>query len=57
MAALLQRDAGGTNPIYLYVESKAGHGAGKPLTKRVETSADTLGFLAWQLGLQAQEQR
>lgn len=51
MAALLQRDQGGPAPIYLYVESKAGHGAGKPLTKRIETSADQLGFLAWQLGL------
>lgn len=51
MAALLQRDQGGPAPIFLYVESKAGHGAGKPLTKRVETAADTLGFLSWQLGL------
>ncbi|MDB5102211.1 MAG: Prolyl oligopeptidase [Cyanobacteria bacterium RYN_339] len=55
MAALLQRDQGGPAPIYLYVESKAGHGAGKPLTKRVETSADTLGFLAWQLGMHKEE--
>jgi prolyl oligopeptidase len=57
MAALLQRDTGGPAPIYLYVESKAGHGAGKPLTKRVETSADTLGFLAWQLGMHKEEKR
>jgi prolyl oligopeptidase len=57
MAALLQRDQGGTAPIYLYVESKAGHGAGKPLTKRVETAADTLGFLAWQLGLDQTKER
>jgi prolyl oligopeptidase len=51
MAALLQRDQGGPGPIWLYVESKAGHGAGKPLDKWIETTADTLSFMAWQVGL------
>ena len=51
MAALLQRHQGAQAPVLLYVETKAGHGAGKPLDKWVETTADTLGFLAWQLGV------
>lgn len=51
MAALLQRSQGGAAPIWLYVESKAGHGAGKPLEKWIETTADTLGFMAAQVGL------
>jgi prolyl oligopeptidase len=51
MAALLQRAQGGAAPVLLYVETKAGHGAGKPLDKWIETTADTLGFLGWQVGL------
>lgn len=51
MAALLQHSQGGPAPIWLYVESKAGHGAGKPLEKWIETTADTLGFMAAQVGL------
>lgn len=50
MAALLQHAQGGGAPILLNVERRAGHGAGKPLTKRVEDAADQLGFMAWQLG-------
>jgi prolyl oligopeptidase len=38
-------------PILLRQESEAGHGAGKPLWKRVEEAADELSFLAWQLGV------
>jgi prolyl oligopeptidase len=30
-------------------ESEAGHGAGKPLGKRVEEAADEMRFFAWQL--------
>jgi prolyl oligopeptidase len=51
MAARLQRAQGGAAPVLLYVETKAGHGAGKPLDKWIETTADTLGFLSWQVGL------
>jgi prolyl oligopeptidase len=49
MAAKLQRAQGGDAPILIHIERKAGHGAGKPMTKRVEDGADTLGFLSWQL--------
>ncbi len=48
-AATLQAASGGSNPIYLHVESKAGHGAGKPTTKLIDEAADIYGFLWDQL--------
>ena len=44
-AARLQA-AGGGGPILIRVETKAGHGAGKPLAKVIEEEADILAFLA-----------
>jgi prolyl oligopeptidase len=38
-------------PILLLQEERAGHGVGKPVTKRADELADGLTFLAWQLGL------
>jgi prolyl oligopeptidase len=38
-------------PILLRVESKAGHGAGKPLAKRIEEEADKWTFLFQRLGV------
>ena len=57
MAAALQAAssrAGGTRPILLRVESKAGHGAGKPLSKRIEEQVDLWSFMMWQLGMDEQ---
>ncbi len=55
MAALMQSDARNgtsrTRPILLRIESKAGHGAGKPVTKQIEEFTDVYSFLFWQLGL------
>ncbi len=51
MAALLQTEAGGDKPILLRVEGKAGHGAGKPISKRIEEATDVYSFLFWQLGV------
>jgi prolyl oligopeptidase len=49
-AARLQA-AGSGGPILIRVETKAGHGAGKPLAKAIEEEADILAFLmAWGLG-------
>jgi prolyl oligopeptidase len=49
-AARLQA-AGGGDPILIRVETKAGHGAGKPLAKAIEEEADMLAFLtAWGRG-------
>ena len=52
MTALLQADNGGPNPILLRIEPKAGHGAGKPISKLVEEWTDIYSFLFWQLGIE-----
>jgi prolyl oligopeptidase len=44
-AARLQA-AGGGGPVLVRVETKAGHGAGKPIAKVIEEEADMLAFLA-----------
>jgi len=55
MAALMQAEARNgasrTRPILLRIESKAGHGAGKPVTKQIEEFTDIYSFLFWQLGV------
>jgi prolyl oligopeptidase len=38
----------------LRIESKAGHGAGKPVTKQIEEFSDVYSFLFWQLGVKEQ---
>jgi prolyl oligopeptidase len=52
MAARLQASTACDRPVLLRVESKAGHGAGKPLTKVVDEQTDVWSFLFWQLGVQ-----
>jgi prolyl oligopeptidase len=52
MAARLQAANGGDRPILLRIETKAGHGAGKPVNKQVEEQTDVYSFLFWQLGVQ-----
>ena len=44
-AAALKTASGGDNPVHLYVESKAGHGAGKPTNKLIDEAADIYAFL------------
>jgi prolyl oligopeptidase len=55
MAAEMQAEAKNgssrTRPILLRIESKAGHGAGKPVTKQIEEFTDIYSFLFWQLGV------
>jgi prolyl oligopeptidase len=55
MTALMQAEATNgsslTRPILLRIESKAGHGAGKPVTKQIEEFTDVYSFLFWQLGV------
>ena len=51
MAARMQEAQGAPErPILLRVESKAGHGQGKPISKVTEDLADELGFVFSQLG-------
>lgn len=53
MAALLQAQAanGPDRQILLRVDSKAGHGVGKPIAKLVDDAVDVWSFLFWQLGV------
>ena len=51
-AARLQECQAGPAPVLIRIESKAGHGAGKPITKQVEERSDQLGFLVQQFGME-----
>ncbi|MFZ0290068.1 MAG: prolyl oligopeptidase family serine peptidase, partial [Candidatus Sulfotelmatobacter sp.] len=51
MQAEAKNGASKTRPILLRIESKAGHGAGKPVTKQIEEFTDVYSFLFWQLGV------
>jgi len=44
-AARLQEVHRGDNPVLIRIETKAGHGAGKPTAKLIEEAADRLAFL------------
>lgn len=49
-AAALQAAHTGTNPVLIRIETKAGHGAGKPTAKVIEEIADKWAFLKETLG-------
>jgi prolyl oligopeptidase len=51
MQAEAKNGASRTRPILLRIETKAGHGAGKPVTKQIEEFTDIYSFLFWQLGV------
>lgn len=50
-AAALQAGQGGDAPVLIRIETKAGHGAGKPTAKVIEEQADIYGFLFKNLGM------
>lgn len=50
-AATLQECNDGTNPTLIRIDSKAGHGAGKPMAKVLEEQADIYGFIMYNLGM------
>ena len=52
-AAALQHAQGGDAPMLLRVETKAGHGAGKPTAKMIEEVADRYAFLVKVLGIES----
>ena len=50
-AATMQADQAGPAPVLIRVETKAGHGAGKPISKVIDETADAWGFLAHNLDM------
>ena len=51
-AAALQAAQTGDNPKIIRIESKAGHGAGKPISKVLEEQADIYAFILYNMGLE-----
>jgi prolyl oligopeptidase len=52
-AAELQRAQACPNPVMIRIETRAGHGAGKPVWMQIEDIADQFGFVANALGMPA----
>ena len=52
-AAALQAAQGGSAPILIRIETKAGHGAGKPTSKIIEETADRWAFLTKTLNMKS----
>jgi len=50
-AATMQADQAGTAPVLIRIETKAGHGAGKPISKIIDQTADEWSFVAYNLGM------
>ncbi len=50
-AAAMQAAQAGDAPILIRIETRAGHGAGKPTTKQIEDVTDQLTFLVKNLGM------
>ena len=53
-AARLQQCQAGPAPTLIRIETKAGHGAGKPTSKLIEEAADRFAFLVRELGMEPQ---
>ena len=50
-AATLQADQAGAAPVLIRIETKAGHGAGKPISKQIEEIGDAWTFVAKNLNM------
>jgi prolyl oligopeptidase len=53
-AATMQAAQAGPAPILIRIETRAGHGGGKPTSKIIEETADRWGFLVKTLGVESQ---
>ena len=50
-AATLQECHSGQNPVLIRIDTKAGHGGGKPLAKVLEEQADIYSFIMYNMGM------
>jgi len=50
-AATMQADQAGPAPVLIRVQTKAGHGAGKPISKIIDETADKWAFVAHNLNM------
>jgi prolyl oligopeptidase len=51
-AATLQPAQAGDAPVLIRIETRAGHGAGKPTSKIIAEAADEFAFLVKNLGME-----
>ena len=51
-AATLQEDNNNINPTLIRIETKAGHGGGKPTSKQIDEAADIWSFIMYNLGME-----
>ncbi len=56
-AAAIQAAQAGEKPVLIRIETRAGHGAGKPTTKIIEETADRFAFLVANLGMRRRDGR
>jgi prolyl oligopeptidase len=50
-AANLQEKQGGNAPVLISIQTNAGHGAGKPMDKAIEETAEKWAFMLYNMGL------
>ena len=50
-AATMQHAQAGPEPVLIRIETNAGHGAGKPIAKRLDEATDIYSFLFWNIGV------
>ena len=51
-AAEIQAGQAGPAPVLIRIETRAGHGSGKPTSKRIEEASDRWAFLVRALGME-----
>lgn len=56
-AAALQVANAGPNPSLIRIDTKSGHGAGKPIAKVIAEQADIYSFIFWNLGMDFKENK
>lgn len=50
-AATIQHDQAGDAPVLIRIDTRSGHGGGRPVTKDIEIAADSLAFIHKALGM------